>query len=211
MNRIQSLITNLVQSAFIVNRVRVKSLIDFVLHLVEIEKKLLKESYVKNDIFPVKIFILYLYALCRMTLRFERRIRINHISFVVKIRNKHFSIYFLYVYRFFPVSSRGSLWKYSRCRSREALFFISFPVFVSVFHCGQGMNGYEELPSQVSHDQNVWYKLPRSLLIKKDQLQLIYNIYSGNFFFNKLLFTCLIVQILAGFVISTGNQRLARS
>lgn len=62
-------------------------------------------------------------------------------------------------------------------------FFISFPVFVSVFHCGQGMNGYEELPSQVSHDQNVWYKLPRSLLIKKDQLQLIYNIYSGNFFF----------------------------
>lgn len=124
MNRIQSLITNLVQSAFIVNRVRVKSLIDFVLHLVEIEKKLLKESYVKNDIFPVKIFILYLYALCRMTLRFERRIRINHISFVVvKIRNKHFSIYFLYVYLFFPVSSRGSLWKYSRCRSREALFF----------------------------------------------------------------------------------------
>lgn len=127
MNRIQSLITNLVQSAFIVNRVRVKSLIDFVLHLVEIEKKLLKESYVKNDIFPVKIFILYLYALCRMTLRFERRIRINHISFVVvKIRNKHFSIYFLYVYRFFPVSSRGSLWKYSRWRSREALFLSRF-------------------------------------------------------------------------------------
>lgn len=154
------------------------------MHLVEIEKKLLKESYVKNDIFPVKIFILYLYALCRMTLRFERRIRINHISFVVvKIRNKHFSIYFLCVYRFFPVSSRGSLWKYGRWRSREALFFISFPFFVSVFHFGQGMNGYEELPSQVSHDQNVWYKLSRSLLIKKDQLQLIYNIYLGNFFF----------------------------